>query len=227
MDFRYVESQKNKKKLYCGGFFYTKEKSTENTVYWKCDQWVKKCRARATINNLGIFTLKREHDHDGDPLKQLEVVEAVSKIKQKAATGKDAPRAIISEVMSSMSTAAITHFPSVSSLSRNVRHCRENQNPEPSVPLTLSVLTISDKYKNTAKGDQFLLYDSQDEDRVIIFGTPKNLELLRCCPTWLLDGTFQTVPSLFYQLYTIHGEIEDAHFPLVFGLLPNKLKVYT
>ena len=37
-----------------------------------------------------------------------------------------------------------------------------------------------------------------------------------------MDGTFQTVPSLFYQLYTIHGEIEDAYFPLVFGLLPQK-----
>ena len=37
-----------------------------------------------------------------------------------------------------------------------------------------------------------------------------------------MDGTFQSVPCLFYQLYTINGEIEDAYFPVVFGRLPKK-----
>ena len=113
-------------------------------------------------------------------------------------------------------------LPTVSSLRRSIRHAREKENSDPSVPLSLSELTIPPQYQNTAKGDKFLLYDSKDDDRVLIFGTKKNLELLSNSTTWMMDGTFQTVPALFYQLYTIHGEIRDAYFPLVFGLLPKK-----
>ncbi|KAJ3645124.1 hypothetical protein Zmor_022811 [Zophobas morio] len=113
-------------------------------------------------------------------------------------------------------------LPTVSSLSRSIRHAREKENSGPSVPLSLSELTIPAQYQNTAKGDKFLLYDSKDDDRVLIFGTKKNLELLSNSTTWMMDGTFQTVPALFYQLYTIHGEVRNAYFPLVFGLLPKK-----
>lgn len=34
----------------------------------------------------------------------------------------------------------------------------------------------------------------------------------------LCDGTFATVPTLFYQLYTIHGIVRDFTFPLVYLL---------
>ena len=45
---------------------------------------------------------------------------------------------------------------------------------------------------------------------------------LRNVSTWMLDGTFKVVPSLFFQLYTIHA-IRGSHvFPCVYVLLPNK-----
>ena len=37
-----------------------------------------------------------------------------------------------------------------------------------------------------------------------------------------MDGTFDIVPSLFTQLYTIHVELFKGVFPVVFGLLPDK-----
>ena len=36
------------------------------------------------------------------------------------------------------------------------------------------------------------------------------------------DGTFSVAPDVFYQVYTIHGVIENAVIPLVYALLPNK-----
>ena len=94
MDFQFVETNRNRKKLYCGGFFYTKIKRTDSAEYWKCDQWVNKCKGRATINSDGGITLNGVHNHEGNPAK-LEVAEAVGTIKKRAQSERDAPRAII------------------------------------------------------------------------------------------------------------------------------------
>ena len=101
MDFRFVETNRNRKKLYCGGFFYTKDKRTDSAEYWKCDQWVNKSKGRATINSDGGITLNGVHNHEGNPAK-LEVAEAVSTIKKRALSERDAPRAIISRAVSSV-----------------------------------------------------------------------------------------------------------------------------
>ena len=37
-----------------------------------------------------------------------------------------------------------------------------------------------------------------------------------------MDGTFQTCPRLFYQIFTIHAFKNGKQFPLVYSLLPNK-----
>lgn len=42
-------------------------------------------------------------------------------------------------------------------------------------------------------------------------------------PTYELDGTFKSSPSLFDQIFVIHGYRSKASFPLVFCLTPNRL----
>lgn len=63
-----------------------------------------------------------------------------------------------------------------------------------------------------------------DEDRILVFGTPKNFELLSTAKMWFMDGTFKVTPSLFYQVYTVHGMYRGAVIPLLYSLLPNKRK---
>jgi len=76
----------------------------------------------------------------------------------------------------------------------------------------------------TANDENFVLYDSGvgDNNRILIFGTMQNLSILSTCRTWLADGTFDTAPSLFSQIYTIHGIKHGHTFPLVYALLPDK-----
>jgi len=45
---------------------------------------------------------------------------------------------------------------------------------------------------------------------------------LQKCDVILMDGTFKSSPSLFYQLFVIHGYRIGNYVPLVFCLLPNK-----
>ena len=50
-----------------------------------------------------------------------------------------------------------------------------------------------------------------------------NLDVLATCDSWFIDGTFKTVPELFYQLMTIHGKTTTGYIlPLVFIMLPSK-----
>ena len=56
-------------------------------------------------------------------------------------------------------------------------------------------------------------------DRIIIFGTPKMLSILRDSESWFADGTFKFVPQQFYQLYTIHAEKDGRIFPCVYTLV--------
>ena len=55
---------------------------------------------------------------------------------------------------------------------------------------------------------EFLVRDTTVEnERVLIFSTFDNIAYLAQSPFWIMDGTFKTVPTIFTQLYTIHGRI--------------------
>ena len=53
--------------------------------------------------------------------------------------------------------------------------------------------------------EQFIYYDNEREDRIIIFATRQSLLFLQNSKDWFVYGTFSTVPPQFLQLYTIHG----------------------
>ena len=56
----------------------------------------------------------------------------------------------------------------------------------------------------------------------MIFAAPSSLQKLGSSKHWFADGTFETCPNIFYQIYTIHAEIHGEIHPLVFALLPGK-----
>ena len=60
------------------------------------------------------------------------------------------------------------------------------------------------------------------DQRIIVFAIQPHLEFLKNCETLICDGTFDAVPLLTYQRYTIHGLVGDIAPPLLFALLPNK-----
>ncbi|XP_058799990.1 uncharacterized protein LOC131669250 [Phymastichus coffea] len=82
------------------------------------------------------------------------------------------------------------------------------------------------------------MYDSHTDedynsDRILVFATRENLRLLFSSTIWFLDGTFDTVPSIFFQLFTIMGSVTQTYkgterkiaIPLVYALLENKKEI--
>ena len=86
----------------------------------------------------------------------------------------------------------------------------------------------------TDKGLRFLLYDSgldSGNQRIVVFGTDSNIQILHTSSVWLADGTFKCIPNLFYQLYVIHelksvtNPMKDGDLiPRLYILLPNKME---
>ena len=65
-----------------------------------------------------------------------------------------------------------------------------------------------------------LLDDSgPSENRILIFGRPRSLEILHFSKVWYCDGTFKVAPTIFAQVYIILAEALNS---LIFALLPNK-----
>ena len=88
-------------------------------------------------------------------------------------------------------------------------------------------LVIPENWKKTLSGSDFLVRDSTiGNERVLIFTTSTNINYLSQSPFWICDGTFKVVPTIFRQLYTVHGCIggdENSRImPLVYVLMSSK-----
>jgi len=59
---------------------------------------------------------------------------------------------------------------------------------------------------------------------MLLFTTKANLNAMKIASKAFSDGTFSVVPKLFYQLYTLHVEVQQLVLPVAYFLLPNKRK---
>ena len=96
---------------------------------------------------------------------------------------------------------------------------RARQEVMPPVPATRQDIILEGEWTETCTGTNFLLH--KDEE-LVIFSTDDNLRQLAQSSTIFMDGTFKSTPSLFDQLYTMHGIYREHVIPLVYCLLPDR-----
>ena len=208
--------------LLFNGYLFVKDKQVNTKTYWKCKDFENQCKCRAITVDDEVTNVSREHNHAGDPA-STQVYKFMNEVKDKAENTKDTPHVIISTVASQVSQAVAAALPSTNSMKRSVRRVRQKENIGLVVPLHRKDLVFAEDQTKTNNGDKFLMFDSGPVDnRMLIFSTDRNLQFLSTCSNLYADGTFKTVPSLFEQLYTIHGLKNGLTIPLVYALLPNK-----
>lgn len=223
MALQYVKSERNKNKLIDGPYLFCKEKTINNRVYWKCDQYYqRKCPARIHVENDVIVNRLKKHNHAGDDA-HLQVVKVLNKTKQKAIESQELPHLIATQACVKLPTAVAGQLPPFSLIKRNIRNVRNVKTQAPPNPINLLQLKIPLEYRVTHSNEPFLLHDSEDgPNRILIFSTSTNLQLLSSAKRWFADGTFKSVPKLFSQLYTIHGDINSETVPLVYCLMAKR-----
>ena len=78
----------------------------------------------------------------------------------------------------------------------------------PVIPSTV-MFDIPESYQQTLSAKRFLLIDlcmSRGKDRILVFSSDQQLELLFESETVFMDGTFDTTPANFKQVYLIHAQ---------------------
>lgn len=228
MPLTYMESEKGKQMLLFEGFIFYKDKVDKKKTYWKCKQFKSgSCHARIQSADDEILKTVGIHNHSADAA-LTEAGNVINIMKVRVQNSFDSPNQIISSAAGDISAEVAPKLPTISSIKKTLRRSRNiasfistttNTNPK-----SAKDLVLPEPYKLTSKNENFLLYDSGEvEERILVFGTYANLTLLEKSKHWYMDGTFKTVPSIFYQLYTIHGIIKgESIVPLVYALLPNK-----
>ncbi len=74
---------------------------------------------------------------------------------------------------------------------------------------------IPSKYQRTTTGERFLLadrvqrYENKVEQRILVFATDDQLHTLFTSSHILMDGTYDSSPSYFHQIYSIHALKND------------------
>ena len=146
-------------------------------------------------------------------------------IKRRARDSLDNPREIVSAEVQNVSEAVAFNLPSLDHLGRNIRSQRQNRHRHPNPVVREALPELPPEYQVTSAGERFLIHDSGigDEKRILIFGSPDALQLLRESPHWFGDGTFKVCPRIFFfQVYTLHGLVQDRIISCIYALLPDK-----
>ena len=94
-------------------------------------------------------------------------------------------------------------------LGRNIRSQRQNRRRHPNPVVREALPELPPEYQVTSAGERFLIHDSGigDEKRILIFGSPDALQLLRESPHWFGDGTFKVCPRIFFTHFTVWFKI--------------------
>lgn len=146
-------------------------------------------------------------------------------MKKQSNRSAEPTRRIVMRGLQGVPNEIKAELPSNNLLTRTIQRSRFRNNPQLMTPATRGELIIPDYYTKTFEDKDFLFHDSGgDSKRFLVFTTTENLEYLASCETWHCDGTFDTTPRIFQQIYTIHGVKNNKTTPLVFALLPNKTK---
>lgn len=225
MECQWITSNKGKKKLIHEGYLYVKQKNLKQGITsYECERRRhSQCNAKVKEKDDMIIATLNEHTH-GPDVGSAKSQQLKQTMKRRAEDTQETPQQILTQTVEQVSEVTASQMPATRSIRRAIRRWRQHHgNPLP-VPPSRADMLIPEEYTCTTNGEPFLLFDSGhgDNERVLIFSTQSNLQLLRENGHWFMDGTFKVVPEVFFQLYTIHVLMADNVLPCVYALLPNK-----
>ena len=182
----YVRSNRGAFKLIHGNHVYVKQKVLKNgAVCWECEQRRNKvaCKAKLHVLNDQIVKNVNEHTHPANR-GEVESIKVRQAMKKRARETEETPQQIISNAVAHLNEHAAVTMPPVHHIRRDIRRQRKMAgNPIP-VPQD-RFFDIPPIYQETTAGQPFLLHDSgHEENRILVFATNDNIQLLAESPSW-------------------------------------------
>ena len=193
--------------------------------YWQC---VKRAQCNARLHTVVVCDDTTEvseidmsctvHNHEPDDEQYIRSA-AVATLREKIKSDPTRPMSAIYDELAAQHTDddLLPTFNSVRSAMR-----RERAVGLPNLPKSCDKISTEGEWGQTADGKRFRLPVNNCNNDMLIFATDDDLACLSQCKTIYIDGTFKTCPSLFTQLFTIHGLYRDVVVPFVYVLLADK-----
>ena len=220
-----VSSTRKGTKLVCDGFVFVKSKNlSSGAISYECElrRNSKQCKARIHVVDGDIVKRINEHTHAAD-IGRPEALKVRQSIKRRAAENEETAQQIITQELRGCSEQAAVKLPAINTIRRGIRRYRQVLGNPPAIPQNRGDIVLPERYTQTEANEPFLMFDSgPDDDRILMFSTNGNLRTLQEANDWFCDGTFKVVPTVFFQLFTIHALINNHMIPCVYALLPNK-----
>ncbi|XP_046554261.1 uncharacterized protein LOC124263651 [Haliotis rubra] len=211
----YLMSQRGGPQIVLDGYVYTRNKVRQTCTHWRCI--VKTCTGRCST--VGDFLrTQTEHNHAPDDCPKQRFV---SELRKRAREETTQMQTLYTEQLSVEEEDNLHVLPSFTSVSSSLyRHRRKTM---PALPTTLRrEVHLEDSWTETSNGRRFLLLSDGEQDKILVFSTTEQLQVLQTADTIYMDGTFTACPGLWDQVYIIHARCNSVSYPLVFALLPDR-----
>ena len=158
-----TSTEKGKNRIARNGYLYVFKKMLANDVRcFECELRTKGNQCKAMIKlDIDDEIIGEVNLHTHAPSQtQVEVAKVKANIKRKAQTTTDTPQQILGAELRNISQDAAANIPSTSTLRRNIRKARED-NDVPHNPVTREdIPVLPEQYQNTVAKGPFLICDS-------------------------------------------------------------------
>ena len=231
--FNWSLSNKGTKMLICEeNYQYLLNKVKDGTSYFKCRKHkVAKCKATCVVkadSDVGSFF--GEHEEICLSSKTAQKVSAIvaATVSRNSGDVHNPPRNVIADISQKVMTeTSNAHYFMGSKDSIYMKLYRERKkicnDPQAPAAELLSFETIPQTYSKLGNGEDFLIHvGSVNGKKMLVFMSSFGKRVLSNANEYYGDGTFATAPVGFYQIYTIHGRLENESFPACYALLQSK-----
>jgi hypothetical protein len=233
---RYVAvKQGGKHLLDADNFEYRRIKTRETKMYYQCIKHKSLgCKGSAVvlIESDMIVGVHNEHNHDNDLLAKKIRAQEKEAIEVAATNMSTNPRTVLGNLTCNIvqsSSRGVGAMRKTGTLTKANQRARKVKFGLPKDSQNWSEMLVPDNLKDTKGGDKFLQVEEslgqlEDGEKILIFCSNQQKEVLNKANYWIADGTFDVVnKTLFSQLFVLTAESKTGiTVPCLFALLPNK-----
>lgn len=200
-------STKGKRTLIYRGFEYIQDcVNVCGTISWRCRLYKSlKCKARVVTKEDQVVAEKQlDHTHEGNVATSL-ARKAVSEMKEQMGALLATPSSSQASVSADLDPHVLMALPKRDTLRRCLQRKRAKLSLETNDGQALPAIPVNLEFEMPVKFGTMVRFDSgPGPDRMIVLGCDELLDGLGRSDVWIADGTFKVVPSVFFQLYSIH-----------------------
>ena len=167
-----------------------------------------------------IIQIQEAHTHGSDK-PRIEMFNGYNQMKERASqNSEESTSSIFASGVATMGTSSLVQLPK-----KIIRTIRKHKNglEGSDNPAYASDIQILERYKVNSKGESFYCDSGYgDDNRILVFSTPKMVSILTISQSWYADGTFIVAPQQCYQIYTIHAERDGYIFLCIYALVTQE-----